>query len=66
MLHKQCITIARALVSFDDDKSKAYGREWIDKVEEWVGLFESEALRRAVEGIKGEGNEGGGGKKKKR
>ena len=65
-LAKQCITIARALVSFEDDKSKAYGRQWLEKVEEWTASFESEGLQIAVASIKGEGDQEGGGKKKRR
>ena len=65
-LAKQCVTIARALVSFEDDKSKAYGRQWIEKVEEWITNFESEGLQIAIASIKGDGGQEGGGKKKRR
>lgn len=52
LLSDVTIGVARALVGLGDAKSQKYGSEWLDKVEDYVQLFESEGIQRVVGTLK--------------
>ena len=46
------IGVARTLVSLGDEKSQKYAADWLDKLGDYVNLFESEGRQKVVETLK--------------
>ena len=46
------IGVARMLVSLGDEKSQKYAAEWLDKLGDYVNLFETEGRQKVVETLK--------------
>ena len=65
LLHRQAISVARALVARGDSKSKKFGSQWAAKVKVWCDLYEGPEYSKVCDNLATAGNEGDAAKKQR-